>query len=772
MAPSLLFTQCMQNDFVKPIGRYEPIPNQLHVGFAEALRLMGENPAEGPVARTMRWAYELPDEKLRVVHIRDWHDPDDPDQAGHLEMFGQHCLGDSEGADFAFEPPQRSDREVITVDASGLNDFVDTGLAEALAPYADQPCRVGLIGVWTEAKLSFLAYELRTRYPSFQLAVCSALCASSSRQQHFEAINQLERILGVLVYDSVGEFMGFLAGEAQQAPLLGIHERFPEIVAEGVKLSDTDRTLVRYLFRDCRKVELDLLDGGFSGNVVAGTHSEDMQGHDQVPHVVKIGPQDLMGKERSSFERIQHVLGNNAPQISEFADLDDRGAIKYRYASMGGTFSTTFQKAYCNGMPHDQVQAVLDTIFGEQLMRLYKAATLESGDLLEHYFFSSRWSESVRSKVEELLGAPATTPQLELLPGVEVSNICDFYEDTLEHLPRRPGDQFYQAYTHGDLNGANIILDGHDNVWLIDFFHTRRAHVLMDLIKLENDLLYIFTAVPDEAALRQAFALTDALMEVTDLAAPLPEQSPVEGAEFARCWATLRMLRGFYPGLVHASRDPLQLWVGLMRYAVHTLAFDESDALQKRWALYAASRCAEKITSSIQRSGELRVDWLTERWTQPGKLGLTILPGRRDYGRDLGHDMQVLAREQVKRVLVLLPTVELEHYGVGELLAAYREAGLLVQQLPILDQKACSVEDMQAALRWVEQGLQQGEKIVVHCVGGLGRSGMAAAALLKTRGASSDEAIAEVRVARSPRAIETRVQEDFVQEFPAQLPQS
>ena len=28
------------------------------------------------------------------------------------------------------------------------------------------------------------------------------------------------------------------------------------------------------------------------------------------------------------------------------------------------------------------------------------------------------------------------------------------------------------AWVHGDLNGANIILDAQGNVWLIDFFHT------------------------------------------------------------------------------------------------------------------------------------------------------------------------------------------------------------------------------------------------------------------------------------------------------------
>lgn len=92
------------------------------------------------------------------------------------------------------------------------NDFVGTTLAEYLEPFAGQPVKVGLVDVWTEAKITFLAYDLRTRYPDMQLAVCSALTASSSRAHHFMALEQLERLLGVTIYPSIGEFTNFLRG--------------------------------------------------------------------------------------------------------------------------------------------------------------------------------------------------------------------------------------------------------------------------------------------------------------------------------------------------------------------------------------------------------------------------------------------------------------------------------------------------------------------------------------------------------------------------------
>lgn len=765
MATSLLITQCLQNDFVKPIGRFDPIPNQLHVGHAEALRLLGSSPSEGPVERVMQWAYAQPDARVRVVHIRDWHDPREPAQRSHLAQFGEHCIHDGEGAGFAFTEPARHAKDVAVIDSVALNDFEGTGLQELLAGQRHGLGRVGVIGVWTEAKVLFLAYELRTRFPELELAVCSALTASSSRQHHFAALEQLDRILGVRVIDSVGEFIEWLGGGTTNAPLLGMHEKLPEIDAGGASLAPTDAMLIRFLFRDCRSVKLRILGGGFSGNLVAGTESVDLYGHEQVPHVLKIGPQAAMGRERTSFERIQNVLGNNAPQISDFADYDDRGAIKYRYASMGGSFTTTLQKQYQAGLPLPKVQRILDTVFGEQLMRLYKAAAPEPGDLLEHYFFAPERAPGVQRAVEAIVGHAVPGDTVEVVPGVAVANPAVFYRRTLEHLPARAQDRFHRAYVHGDLNGQNIVLDGHDNVWLIDFFHTRRAHVLMDLVKLENDLFYIFTPIADEAELREALRLTDALLAVEDLWAPPPERCPSALPQLQRAWATMRMLRAYYPRLVHSDRAPLQLFVALLRYAGHTLSFDEPTPLQRRWALYAAGRYADWLTATLTTSTRLRVDFLADARIGPGRVGLTVLPGRRDWRRHLDEDLASLREQGIDAVVCLVPHEELERYGVPDLLRTYAGAGFESLHLPLLDQAGASAAALREAVAWIEAKVAAGRSVLVHCVGGLGRSGMVAAAYLRSRGAAANEALACVRAARGPRAVETAAQEQCVRGF-------
>jgi protein-tyrosine phosphatase/nicotinamidase-related amidase len=763
----MLITQCLQNDFVQPIGRFEPLPNLLHVGSDEATRLLGADPPRGPVARLMGWACQQPPDELGILHLRDWHTPGDPSQAPHLQRFGEHCLAGSEGARFVFEDWVDPARPATVVDSLTLNDFQGTQLAQVLAPYAGRALEVGLVGVWTEAKISFLAYELRTRFPRFHIAVCSALTASSSRAAHFIALDQLERLLGVQVFSSLGSFVAYLGGDADEllsTEELGPPDR-PSLEIEGDRpVSAVDRRLLRYLFRDARRVRLRPLDGGFSGNVVLGAHSVDVHGHEQVPHVVKIGPLEAIGKERASFERVEAVLGNNAPRIADFVDYADRGALKYRYASMGGGFSSTLQQRYMDGMPADELRRVLDTVFGEQLGRFYAARSREACDLLDYYQFSSRFAPGVRRRVEELLGGPATGATLQLEVGPAFPNVCRFYELQLDTLPRNPGDSVFHAYVHGDLNGANIIIDAQGNVWLIDFFHTHRGHVLKDLIKLENDLLYIFTPLEGPEELERAMAFTDRLLEVRDLGRPLPP------ADFAlpalqRAWDSARMLRAFHPELVGTDRDPLQLHIGMMRYAMHTMSFDECNVWQRRWALYTGARCGELIRTRLGRAGPLRLDFVPEAAMGDGGLALTLLPGRRDYGRTLDRDLAAIQAGGVSHVCSLLSPDELDRHGVSDLAAATEAVGLEHRHLIVLDQAVPSLEQMRGLVRWMQRAIQGGGRVLLHCVGGLGRSGTAAACYLVARGMNPDDAIAAVRRARSPRAIESALQERFVRGF-------
>lgn len=211
---SLLICECLQNDFIAPIPSGQPIPNKLHIGREESLRLVGADPAKGPLVRALSACASA--EHVRVVHIRDWHDPDDPRQQAELEFFGSHCIMGSHGAKFvdAVEAFSRDRGRSAIVDATGINDFEDTPLADTLEALVDDYSRaevpVGVIGVWTNVKVHYLLYDLKTRAGFHNLATCSKLVSAPDRVEHRNALRQLETVLGVKVFHEIDEFLAFL----------------------------------------------------------------------------------------------------------------------------------------------------------------------------------------------------------------------------------------------------------------------------------------------------------------------------------------------------------------------------------------------------------------------------------------------------------------------------------------------------------------------------------------------------------------------------------
>lgn len=736
---SVLITQCLQRDFVDPVRAHDPLPNRLHIGFDEALRMLGPEPSMGPLAQLMTWARAEPD--LDVIHVRDWHDPADPTQHDHLQTFGSHCLRETRGARLVLGLEDDLGPRDHLIDSISLNDCEGTRLPELLSALQERhgPLRIGVVGVWTEAKVSFLLYDLRTRLGVADVATCSALTASNSRQQHFIALTQLQKLLGVTVCDSVAGFVHWLRpGAALELPRMParLGPRVSSLAEEP--LADFDRDIISHLFRHSAEVVLHGLSGGFSGALVLRSESRDAMGQQEAPCVVKLGPPDLIGRERAAFERVEAVLGNSVPAMRSFVDAGGRAGIRYSFAAMGQGRVRTLKAMWEGG---EDIVPTLETTLNEVLDPFYAAARYEPLPLLEYYGFA-RFAADVRARA--------------MVVG-DGERLARFYEVVLPTLVSPPGERHYVCTAHGDLNTANILVDARKNVWVIDFFHTGPGHhVLRDVAKLENDLLYILTPLRDEEDLRIACEITDTLRAVEDLAAPLPDR---DFGPLGRTWDCLRVLRSIGGRLCREDRDPTQLTLALLRYAVHSLSFEESGPLQRRWALYAATGYAEDVETRYRRDRTLRVDWVD------GALGMTICPGRRDRGRDLDTDLDTLAASGVRRLLCLLGEEELRSVGVTGLVEAAADRGITVLQEPVRDQGVPGVLDTRRMVLWIEEGVARGEKVVAHCMGGLGRTGTIAACVLIDRGATPEEALLQVRAARGPRTVENRVQERFLTEY-------
>src|SRR4029077_7680809 len=264
------------------------------------------------------------------------------------------------------------------------------------------------------------------------------------------------------------------------------------------------------------------LQGGFSEATVWRAVSRDALGQQHAPAVVKLGPNRSIAQERVAFERVEEVLGNNAPRVRGFVDFGDRAGLKYSYAAMGQGGVRTLQSMFAAGHPPPQLASIVEIAFDEILGPLYAAARYERLPLFSEYQVSADKAPRVPAAVAALV-PDATRTMLGFPGGLELPNVSDFYDEFLARTPLPTQDYHYVSYVHGDLNAANILVDSHDHVWVIDFFHGGPAHVLKELANFENHLLYLLTPIDDNAQLREAISITLALREAGDLRAPLAD---------------------------------------------------------------------------------------------------------------------------------------------------------------------------------------------------------------------------------------------------------
>lgn len=140
-----------------------------------------------------------------------------------------------------------------------------------------------------------------------------------------------------------------------------------------------------------------------------------------------------------------------------------------------------------------------------------------------------------------------------------------------------------------------------------------------------------------------------------------------------------------------------------------------------------------------------------------GRIAIARLPGRSGH---LEEDVEAIAGLEPALVLSLTEREEATIYGAGALGALLEPRGIRHLWFPIRDFGAPEADDAHWRMLAAELhgSLDRGEAILLHCLGGKGRSGMIAMRLMVERGLSPDDALRRVRLAR-PGAVETGEQE-------------
>lgn len=140
-------------------------------------------------------------------------------------------------------------------------------------------------------------------------------------------------------------------------------------------------------------------------------------------------------------------------------------------------------------------------------------------------------------------------------------------------------------------------------------------------------------------------------------------------------------------------------------------------------------------------------------WVRNGKIGGSQIP----YTED---ELDEWRKEGVRRVLVLPEEWEIEEAwgSIDYYFSLLKEKGFDFLHIPIADGHPPTLEQMDEIYKW----LKRGKGNLVHCVGGIGRTGTVISAyLILEEGLDSEEAVEEVRRFR-PGAVQTYEQELFL----------
>ena len=369
-------------------------------------------------------------------------------------------------------------------------------------------------------------------------------------------------------------------------------------VDDGTAVLDEWETITRRLYRDCRRVVLTPLHGGFMSNTFRVT-SYDAEGRRLLPTVLKIGGVALTEREEAANRKyVQTFILNNSTTLLGGAAAGDWAGLRYNFLGVTGPDSSLeWLRNHYQRRPVGDVLRLVDTLFTCVLKPWYGQPRWEPVALYAEHD-PRRLFPTLCEAAAQVLGVPAGTERLpcpEL--GIDILNPYHF----LQHeFPRRHQRSrlWYTSICHGDLNMQNVLVDERDNIYVIDFSETRPRNIVSDFARLEPILKFELVPIDSEADLRLMLQFERGLLSTTALNETPPLTYSGTNAAVDKAYQVITQLRRLADTATIFETDMVPYWLALLEWTLPVVVYRQASPWQKRYAALSAGLLCEAIASA------------------------------------------------------------------------------------------------------------------------------------------------------------------------------
>jgi CheY-like chemotaxis protein len=364
------------------------------------------------------------------------------------------------------------------------------------------------------------------------------------------------------------------------------------------------KDLLQRIFYEAQAIEVSPMNGGHSSGAVVRV-TPNTRGLFQTDVVVKFNDRAKAERESHNYDNYvdKYVGGARRTQRLDFRATARLGGIAYSFVGAEATKFQRFNHIYAT-QEAASIEDILGNLFKETCYTWY-TNTLKPNNLPS---LSAGYKEWLRLDTKKL--TTAVTEIIERTNG-QILSFADprrpnqspllLVERAIMLTNPLPLSQAAFAYdgpfcfTHGDLHEGNILVDSHNQTWLIDFYHTGLGHPVRDFAMLESAIKFSLQQSPCPLTVlhdwERMLLQTNSLTQISNPTPPLHLD-----AELTKATMLVRHVRSLLSQIVpHMTLRDYQ--ISLYFHALKALTLPQK--LNERQRLHTLM-CAAILAETLQ----------------------------------------------------------------------------------------------------------------------------------------------------------------------------